>query len=205
MKTTTPRRLSSALFLCVLALPLCGCSQLQLDPAQVKAFAKDVNDLVRRIDAYQEVAATAIDMLVEQGELDPNDAAKVRTVNADIDRMQASLQKVAAGLQQGAYSGGGSLLTLLEAAQAGNAASAPFNPYAPVIQAGLVLATALAAAFAKKKANEANLSAAKYKAHKLGVEKTMKEVSASTSATVKQVEAKLYENIGAARAAIGVK
>ena len=58
---------------------------------------------------------------------------------------------------------------------------------------------------AKRKAAEAAAAQAKYKAHKQGVEKTMKEVSASVDAEVKAVEAELYNNIGEARVAFGIK
>lgn len=40
---------------------------------------------------------------------------------------------------------------------------------------------------------------------KQGVERTMKEVSASVVAEVKAVEAELYNNIGEARVAFGIK
>jgi hypothetical protein len=57
----------------------------------------------------------------------------------------------------------------------------------------------------KRKAAEAAAAQAKYKAHKQGVEKTMKEVSASVVAEVKAVEAELYNNIGEARVVFGIK
>ncbi|MBA7662577.1 hypothetical protein ES703_70606 [subsurface metagenome] len=89
--------------------------------------------------------------------------------------------------------------------QAANIASGEFNPYAVPVGVGLSLLSITLAWVAKRKAAEAAAAQAKYKAHKQGVEKTMKEVSASVVAEVKAVEAELYNNIGEARVAFGIK
>lgn len=88
--------------------------------------------------------------------------------------------------------------------QAGNAASTPFNPYAIPIGAGLTALSAILGAFARKKSIEADTYAKKYKAHKQGVELTMKECSASDISRVRLIESNLYENIGEARKINGV-
>ena len=66
-----------------------------------------------------------------------------------------------------------------------------------------ILSTILGITLRKKTAESAAL-ALKYQAHKQGVEKTMKEVSTSSDAEVAKVELSLYDNIGAARSALGV-
>ena len=89
--------------------------------------------------------------------------------------------------------------------QAANIASEGFNPYAVPVGVGLSLLSIILAWVAKRKAAEAAAAQAKYQAHKQGVERTMKEVSASVVAEVKAVEAELYNNIGEARVAFGIK
>jgi len=197
--------------LCLLTSVFCllcfvpGCDRVaSIGPAAVRTFAADVNDLTIRVDAYQQAATAAIEVLQERAEIDPNAAGTVLAANADIDRLQATFRSVAAALQGAPYSDSGGLLTLLEGAQAANAASAPWNPYAAIIAAVLtILSTALGIAL-KKKAADASAAVLKYKAHKQGVEKTMKEVSVSTDSEVIKVEGVLYDNIGQARAALGV-
>ena len=51
---------------------------------------------------------------------------------------------------------------------------------------------------------EADAATRKYKAHKVGVERTMKEISSSTTAGIRQVESMLFSNIGNARRSLGV-
>ena len=195
------------IFLCVLC-GLCGlsCDRIQsIDPNYVRAVAADVNDLVVRVDAYQQASTAAIDELVAQGAIDPNKAAKILAANADVDRLQATVQQVVSALATADYSENSGLVTLIESAQAANAATSPWNPYAIPIAAALTLLSTLLGIIARKKAAEAAAAQLKYQAHKQGVEKTMKEVSASDVPDVKNVEARLYDNIGAARAALAVK
>ena len=118
---------------------------------------------------------------------------------------------VAAAPQGAPYSDGDGLLTLLKSARAVNAASAPWNPYAAVIAAALtILSTILGLSLKKNAADasaailKADAAGLKYKAHKRGVEKTMKQASFSDVADVKKMETVLYNNIGEARAALGV-
>jgi hypothetical protein len=124
--------------------------------------------------------------------------------NADVDRLQATIQQVTTALQKGDYSDSRGLLTLIQSAQAANAATAPWNPYAALIAAALTILSTLLGLAYKKKSSEALALALKYQAHKQGVEKTMKEVSTSTDVEVAKVELSLYDNIGAARSALGV-
>lgn len=205
-------RQSSILYLlCVLCVlcalcVLCGCSQVSsIDPNYVRSVAAEVNDLVVRVDAYQQAATVAIEQLIIQGAIDPNKASKILAANADVDRLQATIQQVTTALQNADYSDTPGLLTLIQSAQAANAATAPWNPYAALIAAALtILSTILGIALRKQAAKTAALGL-KYQAHKQAVEKTMKEVSASPDAEVAKVELSLFDNIGAARSALGVR
>ena len=88
--------------------------------------------------------------------------------------------------------------------QAANIASGGFNPYVVPVGAGLSILSIFLAWLAKRNAGIAAGAEVKYQAHKQGVEKTMKEVSASTDSAVVAVENLLYSNIGDARVALGV-
>ncbi len=181
-----------------------GCLE-SVTPERITLLASQTEQLSVRVDEYQSATAGAIDDLKTAGLVSDTTAEKVGEVSEKIDDVQAKVVEVAEAVRQADYSGGDSVTTALEAARAGNVATGAWNPYAPLIEIALGSAAALAAYFARRKSLEAAASTAKYQAHKQGVEKTMKEVSASDSADVKNVEARLYANIGQARAAIGVK
>ena len=193
--------------LCVLGVlcGLIGCNQLStVDPNYVKAVAQEVNDLVVRVDAYQSAATVAIEQLVIQGAIDPNKASKILSANADVDRLQTTVQQVVAALQKADYSDDRGLLTLIQSAQAANAATAPWNPYAGLIAAALTILSTILGITLRKKTAETAALALKYQAHKQGVEKTMKEVSLASDPEIAKVEIRLWNNIGAARSALGV-
>jgi len=214
MKQSILNRQSSILCLlfCALFCSLTGCDQVNsIDPDQVQSIAQDVNEMSARVDIYQQVATAAIEQLRDQNQIDPNVAKKVLAANDDVNQFQSIVRSVTAGLQSAEYSGGAGLVTIIEGAQAANAASAPWNPYAAVIAAALtILSTILGikfkqkAAEAKSEREKAEASGLKYQAHKQGVEKTMKQTSVSDVAEVKKVEAVLFDNIGEARANLGV-
>lgn len=215
MKSSIVNRQSSiinrSIALCLLSSVLCllalgGCDAVaNVSPDRVKAFAADVNEVNDRVDIYQAVGTAAIERLRDQKQIDPNLAERVLSANADIDRLQSVIASITASLQGAEFSGGEGIISLLEAAQSANAASAPWNPYAAPIGAALTILLTILGAYAKKKSAEASALAAKYKAHKQGVEKTMKLASASNVEEVKKFEAVLYDNIGQARANLGVK
>lgn len=118
-------------------------------------------------------------------------------------RVQPQVQDIATAVQ-GQELTGDELADWIALLQVGNAASTPFNPYAIPIGAGLTALSAILGAFARKKSIEADTYAKKYKAHKQGVELTMKECSASDISRVRLIESNLYENIGEARKNNGV-
>ena len=157
---------------------------------------------------------------------------KIDDLNSEVDRVQGHIEGVATALanrpppvvKPDDWRKG--ILEAAELARDIAPATAPFNPYAGLITtaAGIIIAV-FGGAFGVKKGKEAevakkqnteNLMARldadvakrqaerKYQAHKQGVEKTMKEVSASPSPAVQEVETQLYSNIGEARKTVGV-
>ena len=94
--------------------------------------------------------------------------------------MQVKAVQIAAAVKNAQYTNpADGVTTALEGVRAANAASMPWNPYAPLIELGLGLAAAAATVVARKNAQAAADAQAKYDAHKQGVELTMKQVSQS--------------------------
>jgi len=204
-----PQKCTSRLvFLCVLCA-LCGftgCDRINsVDPGQIQAVAAEVNDLVAKVDIYQQTATAAIEQLIAADAIDPNKAAKLLAANADVDRLQAAVRAISVALQNADYAENTTgLLTLIEGAQAANAATAAWNPYSAVIAAALTILSMVLGLALKKKTAQVAAVAAKYQAHKQGVDRTMKLASVSDVPEVKKFEQVLYDSIGSARSALGV-
>ncbi|OHB58812.1 MAG: hypothetical protein A2Y12_00220 [Planctomycetes bacterium GWF2_42_9] len=182
-----------------LSLWLGGCQMPNVQPDDLQSLANQTQQLSNQIDQFQEQTKIALETLKQNGSLDPNALSTVEKLQNGINAVQEKTVVIADALKNAQYSGSDSLTTVLEGARAANAASTPFNPYAPLIEIGLGLAAATATALAKRNAQKAAEAQAKYDAHKQGVELTMKQVSQSTVPEVKAVETQLYQNIGEAR------
>lgn len=141
---------------------------------QIETLTNDVDKLMVAVDDYQEKFAGEVDQVQEHIIL-VNEAVKKKADEGLVEQLVAT-----------------------------NEASRPFNPYADEVSAILGLVTVIGGIWVKGKIDEKNKINSKYQAHKQGVEKTMKEVSSSSNAVLKAVEAQLYENIGEARADLGV-
>jgi len=183
------------------SLWLGGCQMPNVQSDDLQSLANQTQQLSSQIDDFQQQTKATLELLRQNGSIDSNAIAKVERLQSGIDAVQNKTAVIADALKNAQYSSSDGLTTVLEGARAANAASAPFNPYAPLIDVGLGLAAALAAAMAKKNAQKAAQAQAKYEAHKQGVELTMKQVSQSTVPEVKAVETQLYQNIGEARKA----
>jgi len=183
----------------VAGLWLGGCESVNITPQDLQSLADQTQQLSSQVDQFQQQTTATLDTLKQNGSIDVNTIAKVERLQSTINAVQDKTQVIASAIKNAQYTSSDGLTTVLEGARAANAASTPFNPYAPLIDVGLGLAAALAAAMAKKNAQKAAEAQAKYDAHKQGVELTMKQVSQSTVPEVKAVETQLYENIGNAR------
>jgi len=184
----------------VAGLWLGGCESVNITPQDLQSLADQTQQLSSQVDQFQQQTTATLDTLKQNGSIDVNTIAKVERLQSTINAVQDKTQVIAGAIKNAQYTTpDDGLTTVLQGARAANAASAPFNPYAPLIDVGLGLAAALAAAMAKKNAQKAAEAQAKYDAHKQGVELTMKQVSQSTVPEVKAVETQLYQNIGDAR------
>lgn len=173
-----------------------GCASCDED--EIQQLTQQVEQLNANVDEYQQATGEVMETLGGYGLIDEDTIAATIKVSGEIDRVQPQIAAIAEAIRVAEYSGGDDLTTILEAIQAGNRVSGAFNPYALYVEAGLTGVIAILGLFAKKKANEAKASELKYKAHKEGAEKTMKESDTTT-------EMALYNNIGEARTRLGVK
>lgn len=185
----------------VVALMFGGCIPLASDIQSVGTQTLLVSE---QIDALQDGVASMKDEFEKNKLISAETAASIEKVSEEIDRIQPTLVDVATAVKEADYVDGDTFGNAITGLKAANTASAPLNPYAVPIGAGLSLVGAFLEVMRRKEKNEKAKVQAKYQAHKQGVEKTMKEVSASSDSSVAAIEAQLFGNIGDARADLGV-
>lgn len=178
------------MFVCSGCFPIAATDMRQL--------ATHVQELSGKVDTYQEATSGVIGALAEHDLVSDEVVVKVDKVSEEIDRVQPQVAAIAEAIKTGEYSNKDTLTTILEAIRTGNRASGAFNPYALYVEIGLTGIIAVLGLFAKRKADEAKKNGLKYQAHKAGVQKTAIELDQNK-------ELLLYENIGKARADLGVK
>ena len=188
--------------LCVVLLLFCGCEE-EFTPKQIQALAARNEVLQLQLDVVQAVAVEVAAEIQVAGIVDADAMARLAKVNAEVDRAQALMNDFARALEGVALTGDDAQ-DFISQLQAVNAASGGVNPYVIPIGAGLSILSIGLGWLVKRKTDEAGFIQVKYQAHKQGVEKTMKEVSASEDSHVVAVETQLYENIAKARADLGV-
>ena len=179
-----------------------GCEN-KITPANLQAMAAQQQVLQTQVDQAQALAAQLAADMQAAGVVDPNLSVKIAAINQQADKWQEQANSIGTAITQVKLTGDTNL-DWLAMIQAANTASAPVNPYAVPVGAGLSLLSLILGWIAKRKADEAAAAQAKYQAHKQGVELTMKEVSASTDESVRAVETQLYNNIGDARVKNGL-
>ena len=193
----------------MLVLATSGCLEM-LTPEQMQQYAVQAETLVQKVETYQAATADVIKKLADLNLIDANAVAKINHLSAEVDRVQGQVIDTAVAIKNVQLSGD-NVQDWINTAIAANRATAPYNPYSQPIDMVLGLTAAVAAWLAakkikeaKKKAEEAAASELKYQAHKQGVEKTVREITAGTVLETKAVDAALYSNIGQARANLGV-
>jgi len=179
-----------------------GCEE-SLTPAQLQALAAQQEVLQLQLDTVQAAAAQITEDLAAAGIVDEEAVGKLAKINEEADKVQAQIAVIAQALA-GVPLTGDNAQDFIAQLQAANAASSGFNPYVLPVGTGLTILSIVLGWLAKRKADDAAIAQVKYQAHKQGVEKTMKEVSVSVESSVNAVEAQLYNNIGEARASLGV-
>ena len=201
MKTIT-------LIICLaLCLPfiMVGCKAM--DEQAVEGFSNDVQLLSLRIDDYQKEVVKIAEMLEADDLISSKVVVRLDKINEERDRVQPQIDRmVEAGKNIESEDP-------WEIARVINTTSAPWNPYAPPIAAGLLLAEAITVMFLKKKSDESKANATLYAkefgkrvADKVGREKTLRELAAmdEKDVTASVVENMMYKNIGDERRGNGV-
>ena len=193
----------------LLALGTSGCLE-SLTPEQMQQYAVQAVTLVQKVETYQAATTDVVKKLADLNIIDANTAAKINHLSSEVDRVQGQVIDTAVAIKNVQLSGD-NVQDWINTAIAANRTTAPYNPYSQPIDMVLGLAAAVAAWLAakkikeaKKKTEEAAASELKYQAHKQGVEKTVREITAGTVLETKAVDAALYSNIGEARANLGV-
>ncbi|KKN73443.1 hypothetical protein LCGC14_0400180 [marine sediment metagenome] len=178
----------------ILAVSVAGCEG-ENTTDQIKEFAVQAEKWVTSMDEYQAAASKMLETAKTHEIVGDTIVKKVVKVSEEIDRVQPQVADVIAAMIRADTSGDDEVDNWVKLLQAGNQASTPWNPYALPATAALSLISMIWGFIKKKEAEKNRL---KYKAHKQGVEKTV--ISMNTEAANE-----IYDNIGDARADLGVK
>ncbi|MHC4122899.1 MAG: hypothetical protein ACYSSI_04935 [Planctomycetota bacterium] len=173
------------------------------DPAAQKAeqgFYENLTEAVNSgIDAQQKATSDIIVALKDSQALPQEKLtkieAKINEVDSVIDVVQTAAEEAARVYEEKRQED--KVLAAIEALQAGNTASAPINPYSPLISAILGVAAAAAGGYSQIKRKELSTVSKKYEAHKRGAEAIMRESSAEDAR-------KIYDTIGQEREKLGL-
>lgn len=153
--------LANILCLTVLSVVLfsAGCDEnRKLTPQQLTELAGQVESLTNQLTVYQSQVTQLAGRMQADGILSDEDAAKVATLNSEIDRVKEKIAPIAAAIKAGTYNPDDDvLITILKAAAAANSATVGFNPYATYISIGLSAIIFILGLFAKKKSAEATV------------------------------------------------
>lgn len=180
-----------------------GCIPLASDIQNVGQQTLNVSS---KIDAYQAEVITLKEMVEADGLISESTANRIDKLSEEIDRIQPTLENVATAVRDADYIDGDTFGNAITGLQAANAASAPANPYAVPIGAGLTILAGLAEIMRRKEKTAHATETAKRKADKEGRELTLREIASMDNATVtaEVVKERMYKNIGNARAHNGV-
>lgn len=176
---------------------LTGCTALQQDDTGY--YERLTTAINSSIDAQQQATGKIIESLRESNTISAEKLGKIEAqiVKADeyVDVAQLAAAEAAKVYEE--KQGEDKTIALIEAARRANEVSAPVNPYAPLIEGGLAIATALAGGYGILKKKEATTVGKKYDAHKKAAEKLMREGSTDEAK-------KIYDTIGAERAKVAI-
>jgi hypothetical protein len=135
-------------------LSISGCDSQKLTPQQIQAVANYTDSLNAQLTLYQKAVNDMAATLAAGGVLDANDLSKLAKLNEEINRITPQIAAISAAVKAGEYSQSDTdIITILKAAQAANQASAPFNPYALIIDAVLGAIILVLGLFAKNKSS----------------------------------------------------
>ena len=189
-------RLKTTILCSVLMLVSVGCVPSNYDPGKIQENAQKVQSMSEEIKVVSEkITSYAAELAKSNDEKIAKIASEVQKVGSDLTEISDSVSSVSGAVADVKTETDDKFIQTIELIRAGNAASAPINPYAGPIEVGLGLLTAVAGIFAAKKSKDAKVATKKYTAHKIGVEKTMIDADPV-------IKRAMYENIGEARKSV---
>jgi outer membrane murein-binding lipoprotein Lpp len=169
----------------VAALAVGGCGDGGLKPEDVNKLADAVQTLTQQLTVYQAQVTAMAEQMEADGLLTPEKAESVAKLNTEIDKVKGQLADAAEAMRAGTFDPSDStLLLILKAAQAANAGTAAWNPYAPYIGGALTLIIMILAVFGKKKADQAKTATATLGAVTQAVEAAPPEVQGQVKTAV---------------------
>lgn len=195
----------------ILILGCAGCLEMTT-PAAIETTTGKMDELMISVDAYQDIATKLFDRMEKDELVDKATAEKIDELNAKVDELQPIIVDGVTAVLETEYSGD-KLVDIVTGTLAVNTATAPVNPYAPLIDAILkiILAVTVPTAVvgvnsAVKNAKAANKANAKYKSHDQGKEAMIKKLKTLPveEITAGKVELILWDKIGDARMANNV-
>ena len=130
----------------------------------IRAYALEAQQILERLDAYQEVVTGLAEEIKRDGLITPDQMAKVQSANRMIDDLQSRLAQIATAIGRTEFSGHNTLLDNLEALQVANTAVGPLNPYSGQISlalTGLITVLGLYGNSQRSKRKKAETTAAK--------------------------------------------
>jgi outer membrane murein-binding lipoprotein Lpp len=131
---------------------ICGCDEY--DPQKLQGYTAQAQAMNDQVKQLTESIQPALDTLASGGVISDEQAAQVIKVNEEIGRIAPQLDTMIAAINNINYTGekvDDTLATLT----AINGATAAYNPYSGLINIGLLIITAIAGLFAKKKTSDA--------------------------------------------------
>lgn len=195
-------RTKIALTMIVLSLMFSGCIPLASD---IQNVGRQTLLLSETVDSYQKEVMDIKTLVEKDGLISEETADRIDKLSEEFDRIQPTLEDVATAVRDADYVDGETFGNAITGLKAANAKSAPLNPYAVPIGAGLTILGLIAEALRRKEKNGRLTETAKRQADKQGRELTLREIAAMPAQPSPElVKSLMYKNIGNARAHNGV-
>lgn len=152
-------------YLIIMLLPLAGCN---FQSEQVRQFANLADKVVAVTEQLTDTVVPMVESLNEQGVVSDSDKENITKLAGEVTKVNAHVAEISTALKEVQQD---DLQGLVEAGRAVNKATSPYNPYSGVVEIALLALSGILGIFAKKKTDEANLSAKALAQTVVGVQK----------------------------------
>jgi len=176
---------------CILSSVFCllllsGCTE-----SQIKAYADQGTGIIITADQYQDLANQTIRPWADPNILPVETVAKINRIaadsNAKFDQVQQTLLNITTAIQSGDIAAAGPddrITPILKTARIVNTATAPWNPYALLIDAGLLGVIGILGATAATKSKTAGDTAKSLSEVVVGLERAKRKLNYSAQQTL---------------------